>query len=237
MQAVNDSELESRSSDSTAPEPLSISNSETNFRDEERGLSSQVPLLVRSPSNGGRSSTAVGEDTEPNPSSLAASTGGYLRQKASNLLDAVSLSSHKGDRSITAKLASLVDAYAGSDIALGIRQEIETMRSAATENGNAVAYGGETRDVVIENSLLRGRKRASWGMQFKILSGRAFKNLYRDPALLAAHYISSIVLACEYLGFWFRIFLICFSVVRSILSQCFVGILVKLIVLNSFSFQ
>jgi len=42
---------------------------------------------------------------------------------------------------------------------------------------------------------LRGRKRASWGTQFRILSGRAFKNLYRDPALLAAHYISSVALA------------------------------------------
>jgi len=47
----------------------------------------------------------------------------------------------------------------------------------------------------LETTLLRGRKRASWTTQFRILSGRAFKNLYRDPALLAAHYIGSIGLA------------------------------------------
>ena len=62
------------------------------------------------------------------------------------------------------------------------------------EGGNG---NGELRDVAVESTLLKGRKRASWMTQFKILSGRAFKNLYRDPALLAAHYLSSIALACE----------------------------------------
>jgi len=47
----------------------------------------------------------------------------------------------------------------------------------------------------VETTLLRGRKRASYGTQFRILSGRAFKNLYRDPALLMAHYLSAIALA------------------------------------------
>lgn len=52
--------------------------------------------------------------------------------------------------------------------------------------------------MAIETALLRGRKRASYATQFRILSGRAFKNLYRDPALLAAHYLSSVGLACEF---------------------------------------
>jgi hypothetical protein len=64
--------------------------------------------------------------------------------------------------------------------------------SAGVDSG-----AGQLPDVAVETSLLRGRKRASFGTQFRILSGRAFKNLYRDPALLMAHYLSSIGLACE----------------------------------------
>ena len=71
------------------------------------------------------------------------------------------------------------------------------MRVNERGNGN-----GEMRDVAIESTLLKGRKRATWMTQFRILSGRAFKNLYRDPALLAAHYLSSIALACEFLYFF-----------------------------------
>lgn len=60
----------------------------------------------------------------------------------------------------------------------------------------------ETRDVALESGLLRGRKRATWATQFSILSGRAFKNLYRDPALLTAHYMGSVALACECILFF-----------------------------------
>jgi hypothetical protein len=112
-------------------------------------------------------------------------------------MDAVSLNSHKSDNPpLTPELATLVESYANSDVAEGIKSEIEEVRAAAHSgaNGNGTE-GGETRDIVVESSLLRGRKRASWGTQFTILSGRAFKNLYRDPALLAAHYISSVALA------------------------------------------
>ena len=68
----------------------------------------------------------------------------------------------------------------------------EAERNVLADNQN------QQPDVALENSLTKGRKRATWGTQFRILSGRAFKNLYRDPALLAAHYNSSIVVACEY---------------------------------------
>ena len=46
----------------------------------------------------------------------------------------------------------------------------------------------EMRDVAAETGMLREPQRAGWGTQFRILSGRAFKNLYHDPALLMAHY-------------------------------------------------
>jgi hypothetical protein len=165
------------------PDSIIAATSDTNFRDEENGLGHQ--LSVRS---SGEHSAAAG--------SLNTATG-YIKRKTSQLMDAVSLHSHKSDTPpLTPELATLVEAYANSDIAEGIKNEVEVVRTAAHTgtNGNGTE-GGETRDVVAESSLLRGRKRASWGTQFRILSGRAFKNLYRDPALLAAHYISSVGLA------------------------------------------
>lgn len=157
---------------------------DTNFRDEENGLGHQ--LSVRPPS--GHSSTAAG--------SLDIATG-FIKSKTSQLMDAVSLSSHKTDTPpLAQQLAALVEAYANSDIAGEIKIEIEQVRASAHTGADGTGTeGGETRDIVAESSVLRGRKRASWGTQFRILSGRAFKNLYRDPALLAAHYISSIALA------------------------------------------
>ena len=169
--------------DSPGAERSSTSTVDTNFRDEENGLGHQ--LSIRPPSG---NSTAAG--------SLDLATG-YIKRKTSQLMDAVSLHSHKSDTPpLAQQLATLVEAYANSDIAAEIKNEIEEVRASARAgvDGNGTE-GGETRDIVVESSLLRGRKRASWGTQFRILSGRAFKNLYRDPALLVAHYISSIALA------------------------------------------
>jgi len=61
--------------------------------------------------------------------------------------------------------------------------------------------------VTVESELLRGRKRATWGTQFRILSGRAFKNMYRDPALLTFQYSASIAAARESLKYQFACFL------------------------------
>lgn len=220
MHAVGAPEPGSRSDSDDTPAEASASSPtdpDTNFRDEERGLSAPVPLSVRTSSIGQSSSTAVGEDTELRPTSLI-TAGGFIKKKASQLMDAVSLSSRKGsDSSVAPRLASLVDAFANSEIAAAVKAEIEHVKAITVENGNT----GDMRDVAVETSLVRGRKRASWGMQFRILSGRAFKNLYRDPALLAAHYVASIVLACEYILFCGPSFMLTwvFSVVRVVLSR------------------
>jgi hypothetical protein len=192
MRAVNASEPSSNESSS----PEQSVTADDNFRDEESGLNNPVPLSVRS--SNGQSSTVAEDETEVQPRFLStpSATGGFLRKKASQLLDAVSLSSHKGQSSMmTPRLATLVNSYANSNIAAAIKQEIEEVKNSSGQNGNGTGNEGELRDVAVESSLLRGRKRASWSMQFRILSGRAFKNLYRDPALLAAHYLSSIALA------------------------------------------
>ena len=98
-------------------------------------------------------------------------------------------------------LAALVEAYRASEIAAAIQRDVEVVSRAHSHSagpGNGPTNGeSELPDVAVESLLLKGRKRASWTTQFRILSGRAFKNLYRDPALLTAHYTSSIALACE----------------------------------------
>jgi hypothetical protein len=107
--------------------------------------------------------------------------------QTSNKIDAVS------SRTTPATLLALVQAYLESEVAAEIRNEMrDTVNAQRRGEVNAALP-----DMAIESILLPGRKRANWGTQFRILSGRAFKNLYRDPALLAAHYLSSIALACE----------------------------------------
>jgi hypothetical protein len=145
-------------------------------------------------------------------------TGNYLRKKTSQIFEAVlnngvvSLVAKQkqslGDVPVAPALSSLVEAYAACDIAADIKADGEELRREVLRSDNGIsqqqggngAVSNELPDVVLETSMLRGRKRASWGTQFKILSGRAFKNLYRDPALLTAHYLSAVGLAG---GFFF----------------------------------
>jgi hypothetical protein len=59
----------------------------------------------------------------------------------------------------------------------GVQREVEASRNGgAPANGDAHVMG-ELPDVVFETSLLRWRKRASWGTQFRILSGRVLITL------------------------------------------------------------
>ncbi|KAG6879786.1 hypothetical protein C0992_011584 [Termitomyces sp. T32_za158] len=197
----------SETSDSTSHESIEDESSSpversTNLGEEELGL-----RTVRTPRPSSSSNGSPDDATElrTRANSIASSTGRYLRHKTSQLLEAVTSSANGANKPISAKLAALVDAYASSEIAKGIKTEMEELRTETTlsDNGQAGAEiqargqagNGTLRDVALETTLLRGRKRASYATQFRILSGRAFKNLYRDPALLTAHYVSSIVLA------------------------------------------
>ncbi|KAJ3835049.1 hypothetical protein EV361DRAFT_798215 [Lentinula raphanica] len=152
--------------------------------------------------------------TRARPSSVMSNSsvsGAYnsIKRKTSQLFEVVSGSgsslsgngSNNSHHQMAPKLKYLVDEYKRSDVAKDIRDDREVVRNGAvaeTENMNGNhenVYGGQLPDVAAETTLLRGRKRASWGTQFRILSGRAFKNLYRDPALLMAHYLSAVLLA------------------------------------------
>jgi len=179
------------------PTEASTTEPPTPVEDEERAVGRPMHLSVRSRGSGHSSPE---DDTEllsrPN------SAGGYIKRKTSQLLGVVTNLSQPGigDSPLAPMLASLVEAYAASDIATDIRNDMvavsDTQINRIENTNRATGGGGELPDVV-ESSELIGRKRASWVTQFRILSGRAFKNLYRDPALLTAHYTSSIALACK----------------------------------------
>ncbi|KAJ3983171.1 hypothetical protein F5890DRAFT_1524940 [Lentinula detonsa] len=196
------SSIESRSSsptlDSTPPE-------------EDASNGEQAVLIGTDPTD----DTEFQLQTRARPSSVISNSsvsGAYdsIKRKTSQLFEVVSGggssssgSSHNHSHHLMAsKLKYLVEEYKRSDVAKDIREDRESVRNGAVaeiENGSYENHGnafeGQLPDVAIETTLLRGRKRASWGTQFRILSGRAFKNLYRDPALLMAHYLSAVLLA------------------------------------------
>ena len=172
MQSTDSHSLDSPASEPTRPD-------DQDQVDEEIALN---PRVTTSPS--------------PGPSSVVTSSTNYVKKKTSQLIGAISTSSRASTSTspvLAPRLVSLVEAFKQSDVARNLAEEAnEAERNVLADNQN------QQPDVALENSLTKGRKRATWGTQFRILSGRAFKNLYRDPALLAAHYISSIVVACEY---------------------------------------
>lgn len=201
------SKLDLRSSGSTTPLAMPEEADTTNINDPERGLQ---------PHSGDISVRSVDTDAEPtaSSSSQASATGGYLRHKTSQIFDTVVNKGISGlivkktpDEVIIAPaLSTLITAYANSDIAANIKAEGKALQREVVRSDNnqapvAAGISGSLPDVVLETSMLRGRKRASYGTQFRILSGRAFKNLYRDPALLTAHYTSAIALAGAHTSF------------------------------------
>jgi hypothetical protein len=99
-----------------------------------------------------------------------------IRKRTSSLFQSTS----EGSTPFPPFLADLVAAYEESDLAKHLDGQVGTRD-----------VGSDVRP----RSEIRGRKPASLWTQFRILSGRAFKNLYRDPALLATHYIAAFVLA------------------------------------------
>lgn len=162
--------------------------------DEEIGLPATRPTLsIRSSRQ--PSSDEV-EATELRTRISASTAGSFVKRKTSQILGALTPTSNRHeDLPISPKLAELVDKFRESEIARSASAEMEEVSRAAQQEHTAVDGNGVLPDVALETSLTRGRKRASYGTQFRILSGRAFKNLYRDPALLAAHYASSILVA------------------------------------------
>ena len=177
--------IEPRSLDSPATNP-DISAPERERRDEEQAVPSSS-----SASLGLRRSISASEETEPQTRSSTAveTSSNFIKRKTSQLLEAIS-PAQLNDAPLSPKLLELVENYNNSTIYTQLKEEIQEV---VTEGSGASVLP----DVALENNLTRGRQRASWATQFRILSGRAFKNLYRDPALLATHYVAAVVVASK----------------------------------------
>ena len=135
------------------------------------------------------------------PSSIAgdASPAGGLRKRTSRLADGLRNAFANGQGNghdvwmpalSSGKLVHLVNSFAESDIASETKQELDAFLGRRPEG-----VVNDLPDLATESSLLRSYKKAGLWTQFKILSGRAFKNLYRDPILMFAHFGLAVVLA------------------------------------------
>jgi energy-coupling factor transporter ATP-binding protein EcfA2 len=92
----------------------------------------------------------------------------------------------------------LIAAYKSSSIAKDIQTSVDAPAPSPAGTGG-IPNGLTSADG-------KGFRRLGWWGQFTILSGRTWKNLYRNPMLMLAHYAISIVLAvlCGYLFFGIR---------------------------------
>ena len=190
--------MEPRSLDSPPSEEAQpVSQDDINIRDEERAFTRRDrPSSISLRSTYQENAQAEETELRTRPSSIYSSTA-YIRRQTARLLDAFKPSAPKPGGIVPHKLQELINSYKDSEIHQQLVAEIDdaAASSEAQANGNGTT---ELPDVAVESNITRGRKRASYGTQFRILSGRAFKNLYRDPALLFAHYIASIGVARTY---------------------------------------
>lgn len=184
----------SRSSSTGIISPTGDVTASDSLRDEERAL--PTPRRETHVLSGGQSPNSA-DETELQVRRNGDGNGvgeGFLQRKTSQLLEVISLSTAHGSDPgppLMPHVAGLVDAYATSEIATAIQAEIRSVAQPA----QGPEGSEELPDVMVESELLRGRKRATWATQFSILSGRAFKNMYRDPALLTFQYSASIAAA------------------------------------------
>jgi ABC-type multidrug transport system ATPase subunit len=94
----------------------------------------------------------------------------------------------------------LITAYAQSDIAASIHEDISnSVTSASLANGT---NGVQEPNGFVAAGKLKGFHKVGLVGQFRILSLRTWRNLYRNPMLMLTHYAIAIVLAV-FLGFLF----------------------------------
>jgi ABC-type multidrug transport system ATPase subunit len=98
-------------------------------------------------------------------------------------------------------LDTLVAAYATSDVARSLHDDIASARSNALQS-NGVDSEYQAPNGYIAAGKLKGFRKVGLLGQFVILSKRTWRNLYRNPMLMLTHYAIAIVLAV-FLGFLF----------------------------------
>jgi ABC-type multidrug transport system ATPase subunit len=89
----------------------------------------------------------------------------------------------------------LVSAYAQSDIASNIHEDIHSAISSAQQANGGMNGHSQEDGSSHTGAVGRGYARIGYLRQFVILSGRTWKNLYRNPMLMLTHYAIAIILA------------------------------------------
>lgn len=160
-----------------------------NEDDPERGIPTRQSTRSSAAPTSSTSSNfdATELDTRSTPLSQIPSRGFFTSPSKSTSANASS-----GSPSLSPHLKSLVASYATSSIAHSSRSAINALVSDSTSLSSSSPSGV---------NVLRSYRRAGWWSQFTILSGRSFKNLYRNPMLMLSHYVVSILVACAYLLF------------------------------------
>jgi len=92
---------------------------------------------------------------------------------------------------ISPQLHQLVEAYQKSVVAVAVQDDIERALSRASNEEEDPAVPLAPNNIKVVSSHERPR----WFTQFRILADRTFKNLYRNPMLMFAHYTIAVVLA------------------------------------------
>ncbi|PGH13868.1 hypothetical protein AJ80_06137 [Polytolypa hystricis UAMH7299] len=88
----------------------------------------------------------------------------------------------------------LVSSYATSNVAAGIRGEIQSaVQGALSANGTTEQQPSDNTSPT--HNAMTGYARISLTRQFMILSQRTWRNLYRNPMLMLTHYAIAILLA------------------------------------------
>ncbi|CAO1631682.1 unnamed protein product [Parajaminaea phylloscopi] len=168
--------------------------SETPVVDEESGLAAQSRAStheLRTRPNSVTSGPASGTLGSTSAGRLAAGIRGAFGGSGER---------EGAQQPLPPKLVALVEAYSSSSIAAGIRGEIDAQTEAPRRDqraGRSNGSGGrpsDLADVEEADKVLRTHQKASLFTQLRILSGRSFKNLYRNPQLMLAHYALSLML-------------------------------------------
>ncbi|ORY93038.1 hypothetical protein BCR43DRAFT_552310 [Syncephalastrum racemosum] len=104
----------------------------------------------------------------------------------------------EGD-SIMAHLKKLVTAFQNSVVAMAVQDEVERVLAAASGAPDADGEGTTSAKPVSTH------ERPGFLSQFRILADRTFKNLYRNPMLMFAHYTIAVVLALICGGLFYQV--------------------------------
>lgn len=101
---------------------------------------------------------------------------------------------------LTPHLRKLTQAYENSSVATELQAEISQILSQAASN-----YADGNDNLSGNTIVITSHKRPGVITQFRILADRTFKNLYRNPMLMFAHYAISVALALICGGLFYQV--------------------------------